>query len=146
MFQLNVSSSVTVIPTLHEDFLDYDMLLKDMYIDLAGKVKQNHIFLCSGNDLRTSVSIYLRQINLDKHTTTTHKASKRSQKLNSVAEVRDYSSSRLKSLKNVGINPYEVVKMCKNYRPNIPIEYRDNVLYVEPALAQWTKVKDKKCD
>ena len=145
VFQLNVSTSVTVIPTSHEDFLDYDTLLKGMYIDLAGKIKQNHVFSCSGDDL-TSVSIYLRRSNLEDHTTTTHKVSKRSRKFNSVAEVRDYSSSRLKPLKNVGMNPYKVVEMWKNYRPNIPIEYHDNVLYVEPTPAQWAKVKDEKCD
>ena len=32
------------------------------------------------------------------------------------------------------------------YRPNIPIEYHDNVLYVEPTPAQWAKVKYKKCN
>ena len=67
VFQLNVSTSVMVIPTLHGDFLDYEMLLKGMYIDLAGKIKQNHIFSCSGDDL-TLVSIYLRRSNLDDHT------------------------------------------------------------------------------
>jgi hypothetical protein len=77
VFQLNVSESVTVIPMLHDDFLDYDVLLKDiMYIDLAGKVKQNHIFLCSGNAL-TLVSIFPGQSNLDEHATTSHKALKR---------------------------------------------------------------------
>ena len=143
VFQLNISTSVTVIPTSHDDFLDYDTLLKGMYIDLAGKIKQNHVFLCSGDDL-TSVSIYLHRSNLDDHTTTTHKVSKRSRKFNSVAEVRDYSSSRLKPFKNMGMNPYKVVEMWKNYRPNIPIEYHDNVLYVELTPAQWAKVKDKK--
>jgi len=38
VFQLNVSTSVMVIPTSHDDFLDYDTLLKGMYIDLAGKI------------------------------------------------------------------------------------------------------------
>ncbi len=119
--------------------------MKDMYIDLARKIKQNHIFSCSGDDL-TWVSIHLRYSNLDEHKTTTHKASKKSRKLNSVAKVRAYSSLQLKSLKKVGMNPYEVVEMWKNYRPNIPLEYHDDVLYMEPTLAQWAKVKDKKCD
>ncbi len=71
---------------------------------------------------------------------------RQSWKLNSVAAVRAYLSSQLKSLKNMGMNPYKVVEMRKNYRPNIPIEYHDDVLYVEPTPVQWTKVKDKKCD
>ncbi len=61
VFQLNVSTLVTVIPTSHDDFLDYDTLLKGMYIDLAGKIKQNQVFSCSGDDL-TSVSMYLHPI------------------------------------------------------------------------------------
>jgi len=39
------------------------------------------------------------------------------------------------------MNPYKVVEMWKNYRPNI-----DNVLHVEPTPAQWAKVKDEKCN
>jgi hypothetical protein len=41
----------------------------------------------------------------------------------------------------VGMNPYKVVKMWKNYRPNVPPEYHDNVLYAELMTAQWAKVK-----
>ena len=44
------------------------------------------------------------------------------------------------------MNPYKVVEMWKNYRPNISIEYHDNGLYVEPTPAQWAKVKDEKWD
>ncbi len=59
-FQLNVSILVMAIPLLHDDFFDYNALLKDMYIDLAEKIKQNHIFTCSGNDNDlTSISMYL---------------------------------------------------------------------------------------
>ncbi len=46
----------------------------------------------------------------------------------------------------MGMNPYKVVEMWKNHRPNIPIEYHDDVLYVEPAPGQWAKVKDEKCN
>jgi len=81
--------------------------IERQYIDLAGKIKQNQVFSCSGDDL-TSVLIYLHRSNLDDHTTTTHKVSKRLRKFNSVAEVRDYSSSRLKPLKNVRMNPYKI--------------------------------------
>ncbi len=41
-----------VVPTISEDFLDYDALMNNAYWDLAGMVKQNHIFSChhDGND------------------------------------------------------------------------------------------------
>jgi hypothetical protein len=41
---LSVSECVTVVPTLPEDFLDYNRLFNDVYRNLAGKVKLNHIF------------------------------------------------------------------------------------------------------
>ncbi len=41
----------------------------------------------------------------------------------------------------VGVNPYKVVEMWKNYRPNVPPEYHDYVLYAEPMAAQWAKLK-----
>ena len=46
----------------------------------------------------------------------------------------------------VGMNPYKVVEMWKNYRPNVPPEYHDNVLYAEPTAAQWAKVKVERAD
>ena len=36
--------------------------------------------------------------------------------------------------------------MYKNYRPNVPTEYHDNVLYAEPTAAQWAKVKVERAD
>jgi hypothetical protein len=41
---LSVSDSVMVVPSVAEDFLDYDALFDDIYCPLTGKVKQNHIF------------------------------------------------------------------------------------------------------
>jgi hypothetical protein len=36
--------------------------------------------------------------------------------------------------------------MWKNYRPNVPPEFHDNILYIEPTAAQWAKVKVEKLD
>jgi hypothetical protein len=47
---LSASDCVSVIPTVPEDFYDYDMLFKDLYRPLSGKVKQNHIFTCLDDD------------------------------------------------------------------------------------------------
>ena len=85
---LDTSKSVTVLPTAPKDFFDYVKLFKDIYANLVGKVKNNHIFLCgSGVDDEEVTFLTLRQSNLDNHTASTHKVSKRSRKLRSPAEV-----------------------------------------------------------
>ncbi len=46
-----------------------------------------------------------------------------------------------------GMNPYKIVEMWKNYRPNVPIEYHlDDLLYAEPSEEVWAKVKMEKTD
>ena len=62
---LGVSDSMTVVPLVAEDFLDYDALFDDIYRPLAGKVKQNHIFSCSGDNLLPVIE--LRASILDEH-------------------------------------------------------------------------------
>ena len=47
---LGVSAKITVVPTVASDFLDYNDAFKALYIDLAGLVKNNHIFTCDGDD------------------------------------------------------------------------------------------------
>ena len=79
-------------------------------------------------------------------TTSIHKASKRVPKLNSPAEVRAHSQMRLKMMDYVGMNPYKVVELWKNYRDNVPPEFHENALYAEPTAAQWAKVKVEKSD
>ena len=44
--RLNQSESVTVIQTGSGNFWDYDSLMNDMYRDLSGQIKINHIFSC----------------------------------------------------------------------------------------------------
>ena len=53
---------------------------------------------------------------------------------------------KLTKVNYVGINPYKVVEMWKNYCPNVPPGYHDNELYVEPTAAQWAKVKVERAD
>ena len=43
-------TSVTVYPTMANDFLDYDKQLDGMYWKLVGNIKHNHIFSCKDND------------------------------------------------------------------------------------------------
>ena len=82
-----MSESVTVLPTSPDDFFNYDKLFKDMYDDLAGKAKNNHIFSCC-RDVEVVTCLTLHQSNLDNHAASTHKISKMSRKFESLgAEV-----------------------------------------------------------
>ena len=115
-----------------------------MYADLSGIVKVNHIFSVSDDDPEVAF-MNLRQSNLEDHSSSAHKIRKKSRKLRSAVEVRAYSA-RLNRMHYVGMNPYKVVEMWKNYRPNVPPEFHDNILYIEPTAAQWAKVKVERLD
>ena len=105
---LGVSDSVTVVPSVAEDFLDYDALFDDIYRPLAGKVKQNHIFSCSRDNLLPVIE--LRASNLDEHQITCFKASKKSRKFNSAVELKAHSSTLQLPIKCLGMNPYKIVR------------------------------------
>jgi hypothetical protein len=142
---LNVSESVTVVPTTPEDFLDYGALLDSMYRDIAGMIKQNHIFsCCDDNDAMNAATIQLRECNLDEYPIVNHRALKRSYKFNSLREFREHCIPLLLVMKCLGLNPYKAVEMWKNYRPIIPIEFHDDILYMEPDATIMSKVKDEK--
>ena len=47
-------------------------------------------------------------------------------------------------VKLVGLNPYKIIELWKNYRHMVPVEYHDDVLYLEPDEATKAKVKDEK--
>ena len=141
---LNMSDSATVVPTKKEDFLDYDALFDDIYGDLAGIVKQNHIFSCGGDSDDMIPIIQLCESNLDEHKTVNHKATKKTQKLNNVSKLRSHSISLLLVIKCLGLNPYKVVEMGKNYCPMIPVQFQDNALYAELDASIKAKVKYEK--
>jgi hypothetical protein len=52
----------------------------------------------------------------------------------------------LKPIQCVGLNPYEIVEVYKNYRPNIPIEYLSDLMYAEPSEEVWSEVKVEKTE
>jgi hypothetical protein len=115
--RLNVLESVTVVSTVPDDFSDYDALLNDMYRDLSGQVKINHIFSCSGDNL-LAMMLEMQKSNLPEHGVIVHIASKvRAWRFNCPGGVRAHSESKLKVLNCIGLYPYKVVEMWKNYRP-----------------------------
>jgi hypothetical protein len=50
----------------------------------------------------------------------------------------------LKPIQCVGLNPYKIVEMYKNYRPNILNEYHSDLMYAKPSEEVWSKVMVEK--
>ena len=83
---LGVSEFVTILPTLPGDFLDYNRLFYDVYRNLVGKVKVNHIFFVSGDG--PFPVIKLREGNLDEHPISNQPLPKRCKAFNSATELK----------------------------------------------------------
>ena len=64
--------------------------------------------------------------------------------IDNVEGVRQYSYENLTVIKCIGLNPYKMVEMWRNYRPNIPVEFQNNELYAKPDEKVLAMVKDKK--
>ncbi len=47
---LSALELVMMAPFVVKDFWDYGALFTNLYQDLSGQVKNNHIFTCNGND------------------------------------------------------------------------------------------------
>ena len=70
--------------------------------------------------------------------------SKRGKELRGVAKLKAKSDTLLLPIKCLGMNPYKVVEMWKNYRPLVPVEYQRDILYEKPDATVMAKVKDEK--
>ena len=139
---LDVSDCVTVIPTAPEDFFNYDTLFKGLYRDLARKVKQNHIFSCTADN-----RMDLHESNIGEHNNKcTHKLSKKGRLMKHAAELKAYTAAQLFNVECVGINPYKMVELHSKYGPQIPKEYRKNILYRKPDAKVMALVKDERSE
>ena len=58
----------------------------------------------------------------------------------------EYAEKVLKPIQCLGLNPYKMVEMFKNYRPVVPVEFHSDELYAEPSPEVWSKVKVEKMD
>jgi hypothetical protein len=130
--------SLIIHPTVAEDFLDYSKLLDSLYWPLTRNIKTNHIFSCTDD----GTQITIRQSNLEEHQEYVLNLWKRGT-WNGVtwAQLIEHADKVLKPIKCVELNPYKVVEMYKNYRPNVPIEYQSDVMYTDPSEEVWSKVK-----
>jgi hypothetical protein len=135
---LDKSLSLTINPTVAEDFLNYSKLLDSFYWPLTGNIKTNHIFSCTDNGMQ----IKIRQSNLDEHQEYVLNFWKRGNWDGvTQAQLIEHANKVLMPIQCVGLNPYKIVDMYKNYRPNVPIEYNSDVMYAEPSEEVLSKVK-----
>ncbi len=143
MRTLDKSSSLTIHPTLAEDFLDYSKLLDGLYRSLTGNIKTSHI-LSSTDD---GMQITIWQSNLKDHQEYVLNLRNRGTRDGVTwAQLIEHADKVLKPIQCVGLNPYKIVEMYKNYRPNVPVEYHSDVINTEPSEEVWSKVKVEKTE
>jgi hypothetical protein len=134
---------VTIHPENLEDFLDYNKLMITLFWTLSGNIKKNHIFSCK--DDRSQLT--LRQSNLPEHQDFILYLRKRGTWDGMTrSDIAEHLESVLVPITCAGMNPYKIVEMWNNYRPNVPLEYHSDKLYYEPSEEVWVKVKMKITD
>jgi hypothetical protein len=133
----------TIHPTVAKDFLNHSKLLDSLYWPLTGNIKTNYIFSCT--DDGTQIPIW--QSNLKEHQEYVLNLQKRGTWDGVTrAWLIEHADKVLKPIQCVGLNPYKIVEMYKNYRPNVPVEHHSDVMYVEPSEEVWSKVKVEKTE
>jgi hypothetical protein len=130
-------------PTVTKDFLNYSKLLNSLYWPLSGNTKTNHIFSCTEDGTQTLI----RQSNLNEHQEYVLNLWKRGTWDGLTwAQLIGHADKVLKLIQCVGLNPYKIVEMNENNRPNVPIKYHSDLMYTEPSEEVWSKVKFKKTE
>jgi hypothetical protein len=136
-------SLLTIHPTVAKDFLNYSKLLDSLYWPLSGNIKTNHIFSCTDD----GTQITIRQSNLNEHQEYVLNLRKRGTWDGvTQAQLIEHADKVLKPIQCMGLNPYKILEMYKNYRPNIPIEYHSDLMYMEPSEEVWSEVKVEKTE
>jgi hypothetical protein len=102
----------------------------------------NHIFTCEDVD----DVMKLQQSNLLEHEETFVCLWKTHWKDVSQRELIEYAERVLMPIPCLGLNPYKMVEMWKNYRPVIPVEYQSDALYAKPSEEVLKRVKVEKED
>ncbi len=138
---LGTSRTITVHPTVSEDFLDYGKLFDFFYKKLAGQIKQNHIFSSGqGNELRVQESV------LPQHKESIISIMQRQFFDLSYRQAVEIAESKLRTLEWEGVNPYRVYELFKNFRPYVPVEFHLDPMYAKPSPEVLAKVKAEKLD
>jgi hypothetical protein len=106
-------------------------------------IKKNHFFSCTDD----GTQITIRQSNLKEHQEYVLNLQKRGTWDGVTwAQLIEHVDKVLKPIQWVGLNPHKIVEMYKNYRPNVPVEYHSDDMYVEPCEEVWSKVRVEKTE
>jgi hypothetical protein len=138
---LSSSRTITIHPTVSEDFLYYTKLLELLYKKLTGHIKQNHIFSTAahqGDEIRVRESVLQNEDNIFKIMKKYY--------LSLLYTGEGDCGRRMMMLEWEGINPYKVYELFKHYRPYVPVEYQLDPIYAEPSPEVLAKVKAEKVD
>ncbi len=98
---LSLSHTITVHPTVAEDFLDYGKFFDVFYKKLAGQIQQNHIFSSGQGD-----EIRIRQSVPPQHEELICQILKKNWTYLTCAQVEELAQRELMRLEFEGINPY----------------------------------------
>jgi hypothetical protein len=108
VWTLDKSLSLTIHPTVAEDFFNYSKLLDSLYRPLTGNVKTNNIFSCTDDD--TQITIW--QSNLKEHQEYVLNLQKRGTWDGVIwAQLIEHADKVLKLIQCVGLNKYKIVEM-----------------------------------
>jgi hypothetical protein len=138
---LSVSHTITVHPTMAEDFLDYAKLFDFFYQKLAGQIQQNHIFSLGQGD-----EIMVRQNALPQHQEFILQIGKKHMDSLTYTQVYKLAQRELMWLEFEGINLYKLYELYEHYRPCALVEFQSDPMYAEPSPEQMAKVKAEKVD
>ncbi len=104
-------------------------------------IKTDHIFSCTDD----GTQITIQQSILKEHQEYVLNLRKRGTWDGvTQAQLIEHADKVSKPIQCVGLNPYKIVEMYKNYRPNVPVEYHYYVMYAKPSEEVWSKVKVEK--
>ena len=159
---LRHSEFITIDPSADQDFNDWDTFLNHFYATFTGKIKKNHIFHVSHDNMRkgNQIEVELRESNLPDDKISLHRAVKkdfftrknypknaqglREAVRNRPTDIKTSQEKLLRRLEPPGTNIYKQVEMFKNYRPLVPVEFQDDLMYAEPAEDIKVAVKEEK--
>jgi hypothetical protein len=131
---LGTLRTITVHPTVSEDFLNYGKLFDFFYKKFTGQIKQNHIFSATQGDEITIQESVLRQ-----HEEFIVPIMKKNLKDLDYQEIVDAAETKMMTLEWEGINPYKVYELFKNFRPYVPVEFQSDRCMQSQVQRCWQK-------
>ncbi len=136
---MGTSRTITIHPTVSEDFFDYGKLFDLFYKPLTGQIKQNHIFTSTnGHQMEIRESVM--------HQEFIFTIGKKWFEDIPYLEMIERVEEEFKPLEWEGINPYKAYELFKNFRPYVPVECQSDPMYTEPSPEVLAEVRAEKVD